>query len=280
MRRAASYWRGKLGYRLLYGHIAHRADHLFVQSDRMLEILVSRGVARERITAVPMGVDMARVRTATLTSPSDHRLLGRRPLVYIGALDRVRRIDFLLQVLARVSLDIPRVALMLAGDASEPGDIDWLKHEARRLGVADAVIWLGWLPTEEAWRYVKCAEIGLSPIPPGPLYDVSSPTKALEYMALGVPVVGNRIPDQEKVLAESGAGLVVDYDVGAFAEATTQLLLEPAKARAIGMRGPDYIARERDYAVLAERVASVYRSLLSVGAPASAGTADPDTRHT
>ncbi|HEY4373050.1 MAG TPA: glycosyltransferase family 4 protein [Burkholderiales bacterium] len=263
LRSGITYCRGLLGYRLLYGFVARRADHVFVQSDRMLELMVERGVPRARMTAVPMGVDMARVGAAAHLPVSDHRLHGRRTLIYIGALDRVRRIDFLLEVLARVSLDIPKVALVLAGGASEPEDVEWLKKEAGRLGIANSVVWLGWLSTEEAWRYVKSAEIGLSAIPPGPLYDVSSPTKALEYMALGIPVVASRIPDQEKVLTESQAGLTTGYDVHAFAEAVTQLLLDPQRAQRMGMRGPEYIARERDYQVLAERLAVVYRGLLA-----------------
>jgi glycosyltransferase involved in cell wall biosynthesis len=268
LRRLASVVRGKLGYQLLYRLVAPRADHVFVQSDRMLEVLVARGIPRERMTAVPMGVDLAQVRAAAVTPANDHRLVGCRSLVYLGALDRTRRIDFLLHVLARVLLDIPKALLIVAGSASEPGDTDWLRREAQRIGVASSVVWLGWLPTEQAWSYAKSAEIGLSPIPPGPLYDVSSPTKGLEYMALGLPVVGNPIPDQEKVLDDSGAGVVVEYEVAAFADAIVHLLLDPAAARAMGMRGPDYIARERDYPVLAGRVAAVYRALL---APTAAG---------
>jgi len=276
LRRLASYVRGRLGEKLVYGFLTPRADHVFVQSERMLEVMAARGVRRDRMTAVPMGVDMASVRAASITPVSDHRLSGRRPLIYLGALDRARRIDFLLHVLAQVQADFPKVVLILAGNANEPGDMDWLQQEARRIGVSGSVVWLGWLPMEQAWRYVKRAEIGLSPIPPGPLYDVSSPTKALEYMALGIPVVGNRIPDQEKVLRESGAGLAVDYDTAAFAKAIAALLLEPNLAQAMGRRGPEYIGRERDYAVIAERVAAVYRTLLVAEPPLGTGdTAAP-----
>jgi len=271
LRRYASLVRGRLGYHVLYHWVAPRADHVFVQSQRMLEVMCERGVRRERMTPVPMGVDMAGIRGAAIEAVDDARLAGSRPLVYLGALDRARRIDFLLHVLARVRQDIPRAVLILAGDASEPADMDWLRREARRIGVFDAVLWLGWQSAEQAWRYVKRAEVGLSPIPPGPLYDVSSPTKALEYMALGVPVVGTRIPDQAYVIETSQAGITVDYEVAAFADAVIHLLLEPDEARAMGRRGPRFIERERDYAVIAEHLAAVYRGLLAGQAPNGAG---------
>ena len=271
LRRLASLVRGKLAYYALYRIVARRADHVFVQSQRMLEVMAERGVRRDRMTAVPMGVDLAQVRAAAIEPASDHRLVNGRVLVYLGALDRVRRIDFLLHVLARVKADIPRVLLVLAGDASEPGDVQWLQREATRIGIHGSVIWLGWVPPEQAWRYVKAAEIGLSAIPPGTLYDVSSPTKALEYMALGIPVVATRIPDQEQVLVQSGAGVVVEYDPVAFADAIVHLLMEPGRARAMGARGPEYVSRERDYPVLAGRVAAVYRAVLAAAAPVSLG---------
>ena len=271
LRRLAGLARGKLGFFVLYRVVARHADHVFVQSQRMLEVIAERGVRRERMTAVPMGVDLAQVRAAAIEPASDHRLVNGRVLVYLGALDRVRRIDFLLHVLARVKADIPRVLLVLAGDASEPGDVQWLQREATRIGIHGSVIWLGWVPPEQAWRYVKAAEVGLSAIPPGPLYDVSSPTKALEYMALGIPVVATRIPDQEQVLAQSGAGVAVEYDLVAFADAIVDLLMEPGRARAMGARGPEYVARERDYPVLAARVAVVYRAVLAAAAPVSLG---------
>ena len=102
------------------------------------------------------------------------------------------------------------------------------------------------------------AEVGLSPIPRGPLFDVSSPTKLVEYLALGIPSVANDIPDQAQVIDESGAGLCVPMQAPDFAEATLRLLGDPALAARLGQRGPDWVRANRSYDILARRVAQAY----------------------
>jgi glycosyltransferase involved in cell wall biosynthesis len=192
----------------------------------------------------------------------DARLSGRRVLVYLGALDRSRRLDVLLQVFAAVRLQAPDTALLMIGRASEPADEAWLKREAELLGVTDHVVWAGWLPMQTAWSYAKSAHIGLSPIPPGRLFDISSPTKAVEYLALGLPVVGNDIPDQAEVITRSGAGVCVPFDVDLFAQAVVDLLADPGRCLDLAARGPAYVIRHRSYEVLAALVAERYRGLV------------------
>ena len=74
------------------------------------------------------------------------------------------------------------------------------------------------LPREAAWQRLAEADVCVSPIRPSPTFDVSSPTKILEYMALGKPSVANDQPDQQRVLEESWAGIAVAWAQKAFAE--------------------------------------------------------------
>ena len=119
----------------------------------------------------------------------------------------------------------------------------------------------GWLPQPEALRLLACAELAWSPVPRGPLFDVSSPTKAVEYLGLGLPCVGNDIPDQQLVLERSGGGLCVSMTPQAFAEASLALLSDADLARQMGESGRRWVREHRDYAVLARQVAAVYRRL-------------------
>jgi glycosyltransferase involved in cell wall biosynthesis len=182
-------------------------------------------------------------------------------IAYLGTLDRVRRIEILLHMLAILAREEPGVLLLMVGDTEDAAHRAWLQDEAERLGVADKVLWTGWLASNDAWRYVRAAEIGLSPFPRGFLLDSASPTKAVEYMALGLPVVVNDNPDQAQVVAESGGGLCVPLDAQAFADAVSILLGSPETRRAMGERGRDYVRRVRGYDSIAEAVARVYRNV-------------------
>jgi glycosyltransferase involved in cell wall biosynthesis len=250
---------GRLGRLLLYRFVLPRADHVFVQSGRMQAELARRGLDPARMTPVPMGVD---VEAAAAAGPAadDPRLAGRRVLVYLGTTDRPRRIEVLFAMLALLRRQLPDALLVIVGDTADDVHRAWLREQAAAAGVADHVVWTGWLPTAEAWRYVRAAALALSPIPRGELLDVGSPTKVAEYLALGVPVLGNDNPDQAQVIAASGGGLCVPYTAADFAAAAARILADPAPWRDVaGGRGREYVAAERGYAGLAERVAEVYR---------------------
>ncbi len=255
--------RGRVGRFLLYKVVLPRADHVFVQSARMKQDMVERGMAAKKMTPVPMGVDLEAMHPEEIAPADDPRLAGRRVLVYLGTLDRPRSIETLFEMLALVRQSEPAALLVLAGDTDEEAHREWLKRQAELAGVADHVIWTGWLPMLEGWRYVRSADIGLSPIPRGVLLDVASPTKVPEYLALGVPVVCNDNPDQQALIEAAGAGLCVSYTAEAFAGAVEELLALPSQTRAaMGASGRGLVERMRSYQQIASELADQYTALL------------------
>jgi glycosyltransferase involved in cell wall biosynthesis len=90
---------------------------------------------------------------------------------------------------------------------------------------------------------------------------VSSPTKLVEYLALGIPSVANDIPDQQLVIEQSGAGLCVPMEARAFAAAVRTLLRDRALAQQFAQRGPAYVRSHRTYDILGRNVAESYRQL-------------------
>lgn len=255
--------RGRVGRFLLYRVVLPHADHVFVQSERMKQDLVARGVPAEKMTPVPMGVDLEAIEAEPIKPADDARLTGRRALVYLGTLDRPRRIELLFDMLALVRWEEPNALLVLAGDTHDDTHRDWLKRQAERAGVAEHVLWTGWLPMREGWRYVRAAEVGLSPFPRGHLLDSASPTKVPEYLTLDVPVVCNDNPDQQAIIEASGAGRCVPYTAGAFAAAVLELLKLPVEERrAMARAGGEMIARLRSYERLAAFVAGRYGELI------------------
>jgi glycosyltransferase involved in cell wall biosynthesis len=255
-------WRGWTYYFLLYRVVLPRASHVFVQSDRMREDLVAKGIARDKLTPVVMGVDLELSSPERIPPADDPRLEGRRVLVYLGDLGRGRRIDILLDMVRLVRLQFPDVLLVLVGEAEDEPEGRWLRNRAREVGVDDATHFTGWLPSQQGWRYVRAAEIGLSPIPRGSLLDCGSPTKLIEYQALGVPAVANDNPDQEHILHEGGGGLCVPLSAEEFAKAVCRLLADASLREAMGASGQAYVRARRGYDTLAVQLANKYADLL------------------
>lgn len=252
---------GVFGKWLLHKVVFPRADHVFVQTRQMQKVLAARGIPMAQMTPVPMGVDTDAVARKNIQPVNDPRLNGKRVVAYLGTLDPDRRIEVLFHMLALCKQAVPDILLVLVGDTSEAVHKDWLKQAANRLGVADDVLWTGWLSSSEAWSYMRAAEIGLSPIPRGYLLDMGSPTKAMEYMALGLPIVANDNPDQAQVLEESGAGVCTSLDGEAFAQAVIDLLNSPETMRQMGIKGREYAVNKRDYDSIARKVAADFLSL-------------------
>jgi glycosyltransferase involved in cell wall biosynthesis len=259
--------RAFLARRLVYRLLLPAADHLFVQSDAMRDWLAGLGIAPARMTPVPMGVDAARFDRAAIVPSLDPRLAGRRVVLYLGRVARARDSEFLLEVALRLRAQLPEVLLVIAGEAPSPDEMVWMRSAiaARRLG--HHVLLTGWLPQAVALGYAVRAEVGLSPIPRGALFDVSSPTKLVEYLALGIPGVANDIPDQRRVIEESGAGLCVPMQAEAFADATLRLLRDPALAARCAERGPPWVAAHRTYDILGRGVALAYHRILAPCGP-------------
>lgn len=265
-------FRGAAGGWLLYRIVLARADHVFVQSQAMLEAFAIRGIDRTRMTAVPMGVDLSAAEPQVQLPDEVRRAIqGRRVVVYSGALDRVRNPRVMLEAMRIVKDSVPDVLLLLVGGAAEPKDEAALREDIRVLGLDSHVHLTGWVAPELAWACMAASEIGMSIFPRGPLFDVASPTKVAEYLGLGLPVVANDQPDQKAVLQAAGVGPSTDLDPDSIARRVLDLLAYPEQARDLGHRGRDWVTQHRSYPVLAARLAAVYRRLRSPGGEAMQG---------
>jgi len=239
---------------LLYRILLPAADHVFVQSEQMRRDVAAKGIPLTKLTAVPMGIKLdSRPEAAASTSRSKIPA-GQPCFLYLGARGRERRIDFLLRVVARVRVDIPEIKLYLVGKAESPQDEEFLQQEADRLGVLPSVVFIGQLPQQEALRYVQDADVCVSPFYPTPILNSTSPTKLVEYMAMGKAVVANTHPEQQLLIEQSGCGYCVPYEENAFADAIVRLLRAPELAREMGERGQRYVVEHRSYGVIASRV--------------------------
>jgi glycosyltransferase involved in cell wall biosynthesis len=265
--------RGAFFWIALYKILLPAADHVLVQSEQMRRDVAAQGISAAKMTVVPMGIN-----TRTAPSPADDAARsvipeGEPAILYLGALTRVRRLDFLVRVLARVRRRIPAAKLYFVGSGDDPADERLLRSEAAGLGLEDAVVLVGQLPQPQALQYVREADVCVSPFFPTAILNSTSPTKLVEYLALGKAVVANDHPEQRLVIEQSGGGYCVPWDEDKFAEAIVRLILEPEQARQMGARGRRFVLQHRAYNVIAE---VVERQLLSVaglpGPPAVAGS--------
>lgn len=239
---------------LLYRLLLPAADHVFVQSEQMREDIVTEGIAADKMTAVPMGIDASLAEAADLSRRRTLMPPGVPCVLYLGTLDKVRRMDFMIRVFALVRQSVPAARLYIVGRGVHPSDEKLLEDEAARLGISSSVVFVGQLPQAEALRYVQEADVCASPFYPTPILRSASPTKLVEYWALGKPVVANDQPEQRRLIEAAGGGYCVPYEEAAFAAAIVKLLQDPGAAELMGRRGRRYVLEHRAYGIIADEV--------------------------
>lgn len=146
-----------------------------------------------------------------------------RLVVYVGGVSRSRGLDLMLQAFAMV--DVPDARLLLAG----PGDPGSLPPRVEHVG---------WVDYTDVPALLRRAAVVWMPQPRTPNWDRARPTKIMEAMASGRPVVTSDLRRTVAMVRQAGCGMVVPYDdPGAHAAALTELLRDPVRARALGAAG-------------------------------------------
>lgn len=258
VKRYLCFLRGWFGKLALYRFVMPLSDHVFVQSEQMKRDIAAYGVPEQKMTPVPMGVP-DKIFSTTQVRP---RQIQSGQIVYVGTLAAVRRMHVLIEAFAVVHARFPDARLVIVGDGDVPWERASLEQLAQRLALGQAIRFTGFLPIEEAWEIAAAAQCCVSPIYPTPVLNAGSPTKLVEYMALGRPVVCNDHPEQSEIIQASGAGLCVGWGASEFAAAMAWMLEHPEEAEAMGAKGPSWVAENRAYPHIANRVRAVYENVL------------------
>lgn len=195
-------------------------------AERRLHLLLAEEGYRERFRRPhPVVANDAWV-PREVTTPGDRRV------VYLGRLSRGRGVATLLHLAALLSDIGVRVELIGAADE----DVRPQLTAAHDAGLLD---WAGPLPNADALERLDGALAGLSLLRDEPNYAHSRPTKVVEYMAHGVPVVTTPTPLAVEIVTAAHCGEIVSFD-GAAEEAAAVvrgLRADPARRRALGSAG-------------------------------------------
>jgi glycosyltransferase involved in cell wall biosynthesis len=154
-----------------------------------------------------------------------------RRVVYVGHLSPDRGVGDMIE-LARLLR--PRgITLELIGQADGRAQAQIEPAQAEGL-----LRWHGFVPNDQAMPMMDGALAGLSLLHDEPNFRHSMPTKVVEYMARGVPVVTTPLPAAAELASGHECGFVVPFrDPRAAADAVLELDSDPALRAKMGRRG-------------------------------------------
>jgi glycosyltransferase involved in cell wall biosynthesis len=260
-----TYVRGRWYSWLLYRWILPRCDHAFVQSDQMRLDVAAQGIDPGKLTPVPMGIGASDVRPMrTHVTPDSEAKSGGVLLAYLGTLNSQRRLDVLVDMLDLLRKSGLAARLLFVGGGDDPDDVPRIQRRAAQLGLSEHIEITGFMPRASALERVQAADICLSPFFPTPVLRSTSPTKLVEYLALGLPVVANDHPEQRRVLRDSRAGVCVPWGARYFAKGVAFLAARsPAERHSMGERGRQWVLAHRTYDRIARQLEAEYLGLLA-----------------
>jgi glycosyltransferase involved in cell wall biosynthesis len=251
--------------------LARRADLVLAISEEMRARLIMEGVPDDRVMTFPLGTDLPPVPTRQEVRELRTQL-GLRPgpiVLYFGAIGPERELGFVVTVAAAVHEQRTDAQWIVVGPALQHED-DVLRRRASEQGIGDVFRVLPRVARSRMPVYISLADVVISPVPTIDLYMVSSPTKTVEALALGRPVVATPIPDQAGLIEASGGGLVAPFEIERFTSALLSLLADPVRARSMGREGMEYVRRTRSYPQLAGYILERYRELVDRRPPGAA----------
>lgn len=184
-------------------------------------------------------------------------------MIYIGQVTPVRRIDLLIEVLHDVkdSTDVP-VELLIVGKLFRKGYRKKLLNMIQRYDLERNVQLIDEISFDEVPKMISSCHLGLCILPPITAYRVSSPTKVVEYLSLGIPVVANsEIEDQKLIISSSRGGLAPIYDREQIKEAILNMINNSHNLKDIGEAGRKWVKKNRNYQILSDQLKEQYRKL-------------------
>jgi glycosyltransferase involved in cell wall biosynthesis len=228
------------------------ADRVIVVSNALQRYAIRVGVAPDRITVVPNGVDLELFEQAR--GDDIRGRYGLNEAVVIGFAGSLKPWHGVRDLITAFALLPPNTRLLIVGDGPERKEIE---ADLNRQRLADRVVLTGAVPHAEMPFYLAAIDIAVAPYAGQPDFYFS-PLKVVEYLAAGIPVVVTDQGDLANLVGQAGI-TVPPCSAVALAAALSQLVGDPTARRGMS-RAARVQAHGLSWDAAAERVEAILSS--------------------
>lgn len=231
-----------------------RAKHVVVVTPAFRDKLVgSERLAIERVSVIENGVE------TDLFSEQDKTvwkrklgLEGKFVVSYIGTLGMAHGLEVVLRAAKTVQPVLPQVLFLFVGEGAEKATVIRLAKELQ----LENVRFVDGQPRERVPGFLAASDACLVTLRRAEVFKTVIPTKMLEFMSCGRPVICNVEGQARAIIQESAGGLcVAPEDPDALHEAILRLYDSPGLCRQLGSSGRNYIVSRLSRKGTAERYA-------------------------
>lgn len=194
--------------------------------------LSERPESAAKVTRIPPSVDLDRFGAAAPDARAD-AAAGPFRVLYAGTVGMSQGLGTLIEAAALID-DSEGVEVVIAGDGAEAPE---LRERLAAAGPAN-VRMIGAVPSERVPALYEDADAAVVLLRDRPLFDGALPTKMLEAMGAGRPLLLSAAGESATLVEESGCGVVVPPERPAeLAAAIVALARDRDRARRLGAAG-------------------------------------------
>jgi glycosyltransferase involved in cell wall biosynthesis len=170
-------------------------------------------------------------------------------ILFVGRLTPVKGVRVLLQAMQQVRAQNPNISLKIIGDGEDRAHLETL---ARPFG--DAVRFMGYQSQAEVAQAMAGADALVLPS-----FAEGLPVVLMEALAAGTPVICSQVAGVNELVEQGVCGFVVPAgDTETLAARILELAADPARARAMGVRGQERVRAEFDIHIEAARIGALF----------------------
>lgn len=207
---------------------AYARSRFLVISESTRDDLAARGIARDRISVVHCGLDHERYRVDATVGKAD-----APTLLYVGRLRRYKGVDWVMRTLRSVREQVPGLRFEVIGDGPHGPA---LMEQAAKLGLDDAVEFLGFVPAAEKVRRMQRAWAVVQPSP-----KEGWGLTVVEAGACGTAVVAADSPGLRDSVRPDETGLLVPYgDEALMTAALVRVMTDAPLRERLAARGVEW----------------------------------------
>jgi glycosyltransferase involved in cell wall biosynthesis len=195
-------------------HLFPRCDGVIAISSYLSNYYAGRGC---RIVQVPPTVDTEQISPRVASDDGSHPLT----LVYAGTAGKKDLLRNVIEGMMVADPSMSRVRLKIVGYSADEVRSNWLGGAA----VPRSILPMGKVEQREVFAILREADFTVMLRPQERFTQAGFPTKFVESIACGTPVIANLTSDLDRYLADEQAGIVCrDHSAAAFSEALGKAL--------------------------------------------------------